>query len=156
MHGVSGGHAYKYWCMFTFQPRCQAGRGMTGTCTEGYTEVHMLVHNYAKGLEQMWGVRWTCIHILMHVNILTKVWDMMTGANTWDHTDGDMFSTLLYQSGGAGMGGQADIHICTDACTHYKPRCGTKEGWQGHACLAAQGCTFCHNYAKGLEQILVV
>ena len=37
---------------------------------------HTFVCNYAKGwggMEQRWVVRWTCIHVLVHVHILTKV-----------------------------------------------------------------------------------
>ena len=29
--------------------------------------------NYVKGVGQIWGVRWTCLHVLMHIHIKTKV-----------------------------------------------------------------------------------
>ena len=47
------------------------------TCTQGHTGVHMLICSYAKGVGQTGKDRWTCIHVLMHVHLLTKVWDQM-------------------------------------------------------------------------------
>ena len=35
-------------------------------------------------MEQTFKVRWTCIHVLMHVHILTKVWEQRWGH--WDTT----------------------------------------------------------------------
>ena len=40
-------------------------KGVTRLCTPDHTEVHMFVHSYADGFKQMWGVKWTCIHVLM-------------------------------------------------------------------------------------------
>ena len=45
------------------------------TCTRTHTGKHMFEYKYAKGVEQNWGVRLTCIHLLMYVHILSKVWD---------------------------------------------------------------------------------
>ena len=36
---------------------------------------HTFVNNNAKEMEQMLGIKWTYLHVLMHVHILTKVWD---------------------------------------------------------------------------------
>ena len=54
-------------------------RGVTGTHMWDHTGVHIVVHNHAKGMEQTWGVRWTCINALMHVHILTKEWYQKRG-----------------------------------------------------------------------------
>ena len=55
-----------------------------------HTGIQMLVCNYAKVVEQMWGVRWTCIHVLMYVHILTKMWDQMRDDRVM-HTEACMF-----------------------------------------------------------------
>ena len=44
--------------------------GMTAT----HTGAPMFPCNYAKGVEQTWGVRWILIHVLMHVHMLKKEW----------------------------------------------------------------------------------
>ena len=44
-----------------------------------------LWYNYLKGVKQTLSVRWTCIHVLIHVHILIMVWDHKQG--DWDkHT----------------------------------------------------------------------
>ena len=35
----------------------------------GHTGVHIFTHNFEMGVKQLWRVEWTCIHVLMHVNI---------------------------------------------------------------------------------------
>ena len=51
----------------------------------GYRDMHKgtqgctFLQATGNGVEQTWGVRWTCIHVLMHIHILTKVWDQMRG-----------------------------------------------------------------------------
>ena len=32
-------------------------------------------HNLAMGMQEIWGVRWTNIHVVMHINLLAKGWD---------------------------------------------------------------------------------
>ena len=54
----------------------------------------MFVHNYAKEVEQIWGVRWTCTDILMHLHILTKVWNQKRG--DWDTQVGTQRGTYLF------------------------------------------------------------
>ena len=49
----------------------------------GQTGVQMFKHNYAKGLSRQ-RVRWTCIHIPIHVDILTKLWDQRRGDREMD------------------------------------------------------------------------
>ena len=39
----------------------------------------MFTHNYTKEVEQTWGVRWECIHVLIHEHILAKIWDQKRG-----------------------------------------------------------------------------
>ena len=48
-----------------------------GICTQGNTGLHIIAHNYATGKAADMGVRWTCIHVMMHVHLLTKVYDQM-------------------------------------------------------------------------------
>ena len=62
--------------------------------TWGTTGVDIFVHNYAKRVEQMWGVRWLCMHVLMHVHILTKEWDQ--GRGDWNMQAGPHRSTHLH------------------------------------------------------------
>ena len=47
--------------------------GLIGT----NTVLPMFACNYAKGVDQTWGVRWTCIHAVMHGHILSKAWEQM-------------------------------------------------------------------------------
>ena len=59
--------------------------------SSGATHVgpHMGAHvacSYEKEVEQTWGIRWICIHVLMHVHILPKVWDQERGE--WDTRKG--------------------------------------------------------------------
>ena len=60
----------------------------------GYTGVQIFGYNYSKEVEQMWGVKWTCIHVLMYVHIITEVWNQRRG--DWDinvdHTGAHMFT----------------------------------------------------------------
>ena len=74
-HGEYGGNAFIHWCIYTFQPKCGNRWGVTVLHTWGHTGAYMFVCIYAKGVEQMWWVRWTCIHVLMHVHILIKAWN---------------------------------------------------------------------------------
>ena len=73
--------------------------------------------NYAKGLEQMWGVTWTYTpawHILAKVwNQNRDVWDTHTGLHR-----GICVCTQLFIGDGVDVGSQVDIHTGTDACTH--------------------------------------
>ena len=47
-----------------------------------HTVPPMFACNYAKEVEQTWGVRWTCIHVLINVHIFIKMWDHKQG--DWD------------------------------------------------------------------------
>ena len=40
----------------------------------------------------IWGVRWKCIHVLMHVHFLVKVKDQMR-AHAWGHIGAEMYPT---------------------------------------------------------------
>ena len=57
-------------------------RGNTGTHILGHTGVHIFACNCAQGVDQRWGVMWTSICALVHVHILTEVWDQMR--DDWD------------------------------------------------------------------------
>ena len=39
--------------------------------------------NYAKGVEHTSEVRWTCIHVLMHIHILNKCGTQKCGTGTY-------------------------------------------------------------------------
>ena len=65
----SPGHAYTYSCIYTFLPRCGTRRGVTAAHMKTIQGCPF-AHYYAKGVEQRWGVRWTCIRILIHVHTL--------------------------------------------------------------------------------------
>ena len=54
----------------------------------------------------------------------------MTETFTWCHLHIHM---QLCKGGGADVGSQVDMHICTDACTHSNQGVGTDEGSMGHA-----------------------
>ena len=72
-----------------------------------------------KGRADM-GVRWTCIHVLMHVHILIKVWDQKQ--DDWDthtHTGTPRFSCKLFKLDEGDMRSQVDMYTCTDACTNF-------------------------------------
>ena len=53
-----------------------------------HTVTPMFACNCAKGVHQTWGVRWTCIHVLMHVhNSNLQVWKHRQGLPDLDaHT----------------------------------------------------------------------
>ena len=80
----------------------------------------MFALNYAKGVGQMCKVGWTCKHILMHVHILTKVWNQIRN-DTWDHTGKHMFA-CNYGKVVEQTGNLVDMHTCTDAqgATQFK------------------------------------
>ena len=99
------------------------------------TKWHTFVHNYAKGMEYTWGVRWTCINIMMHVHILTKVWDYMRG--DWNIHIGPYWGMYLHtmcKGGGADLGSQVDMHTHTNECTHSYQGVRPDEWWLGHTC----------------------
>ena len=73
-------------------------------------------HNYAKDVEQMWGVRWACTHLVTNVYILTKIWDQKRG--DWDMPAGHTWEHICMQL--CKGGSQVDMHTCTDACTYSK------------------------------------
>ena len=72
----------------------------------------MFVHDLAEGLVQMWKVSWTCIYILVHDHILTKVLDQRSG--DWDiqkgpHSDAHI-CTQLWKGGRDNMQCWVDMH----------------------------------------------
>ena len=56
-----------------------------------------LYRNMQRG-DHMWGARWTCAHVLMHVHILTKIWDCKRGV--WHMHEGP----------------ERRAHACTQLC----------------------------------------
>ena len=85
-------------------------------------------------MEQTWAVRWTLIHVLMHVHTLNKL---------WDHKQGDLDTHTVTHRGTQGsmkvctgvepdMASQVDINTCTDAYTHSKQDVGTEMRQLGH------------------------
>ena len=90
---------------------------------------HTFLYNYAKGVKLTWGVMWTCIHVVMHVHILTKVWDQMRGY--WDvHTGPHRGTHLCTQlcKGWRSMAFQMDKYTHTDACLQPSQDVGLGEG----------------------------
>ena len=59
---------------------------------------------------------WTCISVLMYVNILSRTWRGVTGTCTRGHTAVHICKQL-FKRGGADTS-QVDMPTCTDACTH--------------------------------------
>ena len=90
----------------------------------GYAGTQILACNCAKGVQHTWGVTWTCIHIPIHVHILTKVRDPMRGG--WDTQLGPYRSAHVYKQlskgGRVGVECQMDMHTCTNACSHATQR----------------------------------
>ena len=91
------------------------------------------------------GVRWTYIHVLLHVHILTKVWDQKwcdCDKLTMPHIHCHV-SMKVFKGSGGEMESKVDINWCTDACTHSKHSLGPEIGWLwqtynatlGHPCL---------------------
>ena len=83
-----------------------------------------------KGGKAVTGSQWTCLHVLMYVNILTKVWNQKE--NAWHmHAGPDRGAHLCTQlciGGGAYMNSHVDMHTCTDACTHSNQGVAPDEG----------------------------
>ena len=100
-------------------------------CTQWHTWAPMFACNNAKGVEQTWGVRWTCIHVLMHVHILIKVREHKWG--DWDTNTLPyrcfQVSIKLCTGYWTDMGSQVDINSCTDACTHSNQDMCPEVGW---------------------------
>ena len=87
-HGESGGHAYMYWCMYTFKPRCRVTGTHTHTHTLCYTGATMFLCNYIKRFKLIWEsdghkyIYWCIIHILK------KVWEQKWVTDTHRATQG--------------------------------------------------------------------
>ena len=62
----------------------------------------------------------TCIHVLKHKHILTKVWDCKRGnLNTYlGPYRGTHICVQLCKGVHIDVGSQVDLHSCTDVCTH--------------------------------------
>ena len=153
--GESSGHA-PHTDTCTYSNQCLGGRkGWLGYAYRAKCLVTSL-HATMQRVGKTWGVRWRYIHILIHVYILTKVWDQIMG--DWDmHTGlprGVLVCTHLFKRGGTDMGSQVDMYTCTDACTHSNQNFGIRGRVTG-ACI--QGNTglhmFMYNYTKELEQM---
>ena len=96
----------------------EGGGPKQGLLGHTHREGHIFMQ-LCKGVEETWEVRWTCKHVLIHVHIPTKVWDQMRDfldMHSGPHK-GTSFCTNTPR-GGADMGTQVDMHICTDACTN--------------------------------------
>ena len=76
-----------------------------------YTGKHVFAHNYVNGVDLTWGVRWTCIHVLMPVHIPTKVWEQITDA--WNMH----------------VGLHRDAHLCTQLCKRDGADMGKSDGY---------------------------
>ena len=97
----------------------------------------------------MWGVRWTCIHVLMHAHILTKVWNpdiWVTGAHTWGQRGahngmhrGTHICAQPSKVDEANVESQVDMHTCTYICSQSIPGVDqNRDAWYmhtGHICL---------------------
>ena len=86
----------------------------------------MFACNYAKGVEQTREIRQTCIHVLMHIHILTKVWEQKwgdSGGTSIHSCDHPLEVELQLEVGPPIRGGrgesdivnQVDINTCNDA-----------------------------------------
>ena len=75
--------------------------------------------NYGKGVEHTSSVRWTCIHVLMHIHIQNKVLEQNVElGHIHSATNGYPLFHVTILRGGDYMESQVDINTCTDACTH--------------------------------------
>ena len=106
------------------------------------SEVRYFGGNFSKGVEQTWGMRRTCLHVLMHVDILTKVWVQKWA--DWDMHKRSHRSTHICVQVCERMEqvwGHMDMHTCTDTCSHSNQSVGPDEGRLKHSDRATQGCT---------------
>ena len=133
-------HVYKNWCVYTCYRSSGTRCGLTGTDSQCHTVTPMFACNCKRGGADM-GVRWTCIHVLMHVHIVIKMWELKWGH--WDTTTvphkGTQVSISLFKGGETDMVSQVDMYTCTDACTHFNQYVGPQARWMGHTHTATQG-----------------
>ena len=91
---------------------------------------HIFAHNYEKGVEQTWGVRWICMH--MYTDACTHSnqgigpdkgdWDMHMGPHRVN------ISMQLCKGVRVDLGSQVDRYTYTDACTHSNEGKGPEGG----------------------------
>ena len=149
--------------------------GFIVTNTHCHTVSPMFACNYAKGVEQTREIRWTCIHVLIHVHILTKVWEQKwgdsggTSIQSWDHhlevgppfrcwtsiwrweLQLEMEPPIRSGRGESDIGSQVDINTCNDAWTHPYQGVGTEVGWLGYTQCHSRVPMIPCNYAKGMN-----
>ena len=85
------------------------------------------------------GVMWMCIHVLMHLHILIKMW-VTRGIAV--HAYRGIHVTL--QKGEADMQSQVDIHMYNDVCRHSNQGTEPEEESLGHTLGTTQGSTCLH------------
>ena len=111
--------------------------------------------NCSKGMEWTLGIRCTCIHVLICVHILTRVWDQkrVTVTHMQCHTWTVTFSHTCKRHG-IDMGSHVNMHTSTDAYTHSKQGVGSEEVWLGHTHTQFHSWEplFASNYAKVVQQ----
>ena len=124
--------------------------------THSATEWHPCLRVTAKGVEQTMGVRWTCIHVLMHVHIVIKMCELKWG--DWDTTTvphkSTQVSISLFKGGETDMVSQVDMYTCTDACTHFNQGVAlqARMDWDTHTHTTTQGHWGFHvNYPEGVD-----
>ena len=78
-YGESGRQKYMYWCMYTFYTSHGNRNKVNWTQNHCHTGAPMFPCNYANQFELTLEFRWTCIPIQMHIHILTKVYNQMSG-----------------------------------------------------------------------------
>ena len=108
----------------------------------------MCAFNNAKLREQMWGVRWTCIHVLMH---LPKVWNQQRGhLDTYEGPQrGRHVCMKQWKGGGAGMGNKVDMNSYTDACMHSNQCVDPAEGMGWTHTWDKTGMHICAQISRG-------
>ena len=109
---------------------------------------------WPKGVKQIWGVRRTCIHELMHIHIVTKVWDQMR--SDWDIHMGlhRVYNCVQLCKGvGADVQSQGGMHTWTNACTHSNQGIRWDERWLQNVHGATLWQSFPCNYANAVMQM---
>ena len=107
--------------MYIFEPGCRTSGGMTGICMWDPTGACIFVGNYKKVLEQLSAGMWAYIHALMHVHMLTMVWEQRRG-DIKTHAEPDRCELVYMQickGSAADIESQVNMHSFTDVCMHF-------------------------------------
>ena len=130
-----GKHTHIHRCKYTFPSRC----GSRWERWDPYTgNTHFCITMWRSGADM--GMRWTCIHALIHVSLMMKVLDRSEVVGT--HTriqSAHMFAHKCVNGCGTDMKSHMDMHTCTDAFAPLVKAFGPDEGWLRHAHWATQG-----------------